>query len=395
MKKKLLCILILITMLLPVTVCCESVKPENGTVSYTYSFFPGNAITGAGSSDIKELMDTLKFRMIRQIGEKEDIYRLSLLSKEKEVFHITAQDSADGDYSLMCSLMGDHIFLCRKSQITEVILTFVQVLSDLKVLKGESLDKVNAIAGKAGSFLEQLSYTTNSSSADGAIDIMPYIDRVKNLASEINEYDIREDNEEYPTAVKKTEIILSENDMNNLVNSILNRLCTIPVIGDTLKEGKLQIGKQVITDAFIRKLFSQVHGPTVLDIFTDADDKVVLISLYWPDLSAFIDDPVFAGLKGICISINRYALENNELISDTRFDLIGGEKLLDIRLNKQHAQPIKKLPNKKVHDIGLMNSEQLWKTIKDMGLIIISNALDLVLNLPSCVFNALVGSIFH
>ena len=69
----------------------------------------------------------------------------------------------------------------------------------------------------------------------------------------------------------------------------LAKVNSISVLRERLQDGSLRIGKQVITDSFIRTLFQAMHGESTLDAYLDADGQLVGLVLNTPELDEIMD----------------------------------------------------------------------------------------------------------
>jgi hypothetical protein len=67
---------------------------------------------------------------------------------------------------------------------------------------------------------------------------------------------------------------------------------------------------------------------------------------------------------------------------------------MDVRLDKGPGRALSPMPMKKTHQVGEMNSTELFELIRSMGLLLARNAVNMVLVLPRCVFDLLIGKIF-
>ena len=67
---------------------------------------------------------------------------------------------------------------------------------------------------------------------------------------------------------------------------------------------------------------------------------------------------------------------------------------MSIRLDKGPGEPLTPLSMKNTHQVGEMNSVNMLELIHSMGLLIVRNAVNMVLVLPRCVFDMLIGKLF-
>ena len=233
-------------------------RAETESTRWLYTFIPREALEGEGTAAVNELLDALQLRMTRQLQDEELIFSVEVLSEGNLALSLTAQEDADEVFALACSLTGDNVLLCGREQIPSFLLTLVQVLADLKILRGESLERVNELARKAGNMLKNLASVANQPAETG-IDFTPYLRRLQEAATVYEEKVPDENDPSCPGAVKLYIYHLSEADLNSLVEMVLSKFCAVPVISEALSDGSLQIGNQVITDTYIRQLFASMQ----------------------------------------------------------------------------------------------------------------------------------------
>lgn len=393
MMKRILAFLLVLVILIPMAVTAESTS-----VAYTYSFEVGEALEGEGLEPVRELLDALQFRLTRQESPEANLYYVELLSDGELALSLTARDSASGEYGLQGSLTGKNVFICRKDQLGDFLGTLVQVLADLGILKDESLDRVRELAGRVGGMLENLT-AEGSGGTDTGVDLTPYLDQILSLASEseiltAEAGNLPEDTPEDITRV--TRFLLREADLVRLNEKLLGFVGSIPVLSDELKSGRLKIAGQVITDDFLRELVAGLKGDTELLLYENAEERLVKLTLTVPDMSELelVRGKAIADVTGLELVIDRME-ENGIQLSDTRIRVTGLEMdLIRIRLEKGPGQPVKDLNEKNHHQVGEMDSAELWDLIYSMGLTILGNAINVVLVLPKCVFDLLIDKIF-
>ena len=378
---------------------------ETKSVDYLYTFIPGTALEGEGSTFIIDLMNALQIRLTRQHGDEEDLYRVILISEGKDAFTLMAQDTKDGEYSLACSLLGKHLLKLRKDQLTDFLRTLVQILADLNILKGESLEKVDDIAVRLGNLLNKLEGSRDEEREIAVgIDLAPYMEFLDKYATDREETPMDPDNEEYPGAVVRRHYQLSEEDLNDFVGMGLAKVNSISVLRERLQDGSLRIGKQVITDSFIRTLFQAMHGESTLDAYLDADGQLVGLVLNTPELDEIMDEPELEGLitdedflriRGLKFTIHRENGEGLHRVSTMRVDVLGlDEMLVAIKMERTPGEKLTPPKGKEIHEVGELNSAELWDLLKSMWMTILAKAADLVLDLPRCVFDRVVDKLF-
>ena len=236
----------------------------------------------------------------------------------------------------------------------------------------------------------------DESGSDTVIDLQPYVDSLRALATSSEETVLPPGSPECPGAVRKTAYLLSEADMNALLDTLLSRALAVPVIGSYLQSGSLRIGRQRISADFFRDLFASLHGETVLTIWEGADGKAVRMDIRIPDISALVEDPDFSRVTGLLIDIDRSALSPDITSSITRVRLTGLEQdLITIAMEKGPGQNIRDPADRQVvHQVGDMSDEEFSRLFSGMYWTIMSEALKLVLSLPASVFNLLMDKVF-
>ncbi|MBQ3278821.1 MAG: hypothetical protein IJG94_06630 [Clostridia bacterium] len=395
--KRIVCLMIALMLMLPFAAAAA----ETISVAYTYTFEPGNALEGEGTEAITGLLNAIRIRMVRQNGETDKLYRIELISEGKVAFNLMAQDTADGEYALACSLLGNNQLRCRKEQMTSFLQTIVKVLADLNVLKGESLEKIDRLAVRAGNMLTRLENTTGDDMSLDGIDLTPFLRALNRYASNAEERALASDNTECPGAVKAQHYQLTEEDLNGLIEYVLGKVKAIPVIQEELASGRLYIGKQQITDTFIRQFFAAMHGETTMDLYEDEQDQIVRMEIGFPDLKGLaespeldglVTDPDFLNWSGISIQIDRVRGEGVALSSRTSIHLMGLETdLVAITLERTEGEPLEMPKAKKVHTVGELDSAEMWKLLKSMGNTIAWNGIDFILDLPEVVFKLIAS----
>ena len=377
---------------------------EESSRSFLYTFIPGTALEGEGTTFVNELLNAVQIRLTNQQGETEDLYRIDLISEGNEAFYLTAQDGEDGAFSIMCSLLGKNMLVLRLDQMTSFFRTLVQILGDLKLLRGESLQQVDALAERAGGLLTSFIEKAKSGGPDTGLNLDPYLELAKDWVSDAEETTLSPDNPECPGAVRKILYHLTEEDLNALVDLALGKLESIPVLAEELRSGRLMIGQQVITDRFIRELFRSMKGDTTLIMYENQQKKILKLTLNTPDiadlmnepaLADLLTDPEFARIRGLEILIRREETGPDTSVSITDIQVLGLDKsLMTVRLDKGPGAHLERLEAKKTHHVGEMDSEALWDTLKTMWVSIAAKGADLVLDLPRCVFDLLVDKVF-
>ncbi len=382
--------LMLILMLLPAALAGAQAE----STSWLYTFTPQDALEGKGTETINELLDALQLRMTRQLEDNNLIFQAEVLSEGDLAISITGQETPDEVFALQCSLTGDHVLLCQREQIPSFLLTLVQVLADRKILRGESLDRVSALARRGGDMLVNLTSTLNQP-AETITDYSGFLKQLRKAATAWEEKDLNGSDPDCPDAAKLYVYHLSEEDLNDLVNLVLGKFTAIPVLSNALSNGSLHIGKQVITDSYIRELFKSMHGESVLYQYDNADGQLVRLYLQTPDISALTEDPDFAKVTGVDLTITRTENPDGTSVSITDCVLPGLDKaVMRIRMDKQPGAALSPLSMKNTHQVGEMNSTEMMELIHSMGLLIVRNAVNMILVLPRCVFELLIDKLF-
>jgi len=389
MKKRILAWLLCLMMLVPGLGLAEE------PVSYLYTFVPGKILSGEGMEKVKEFLDAVQLHLTTDKREDETLAKVEILSYGETAFELRVRDAAEGTYSLYCSLTGENTLMCRKDQLQDFLMTIVQVLADLNILKDESLVKVSGVVSQIGKLVESITSQNKGDAPDTAIDLSPYLAQLESLATTAEKKELDGNDPACPGAVKATVYYLTEEDLLALVDTALQKINAIPVLSDELKSGRLKIGKQVITEGFIRNLFASMHGGTTLELYENADDELQTLRLRCPDISDLVEDPEFAKTRGVELNITREKKSENESVSTTSLTLIGLEgDLMTIRLEKGPGEHVEELPEKKVHQVGEMNSTELWELLRSLGFTILRNAANMVLVLPRVIFDLLVDKLF-
>ena len=388
--KKLACILLALLLCLS---ALGAAGESEGPVSYLYTFTPGKLLEGEGTEIVTELLSALQIQFISENAGGEKAAQIRLLSDGEEAFTLTARETSGGDYLLACSLLGDNVLRCHREQMESFMLTLVQMLANLNVFKGENLDKVNSMATR---FADLLDSTLNREAGkEAGINLTPYLEILSRKADSTEEGEPSEKDREELGAVKLTVYRLNEETRRELVSLGIGKLLKFPVIGSRLKAGVLKIGGQPVTEGQIREMFMDPPGETTVELATDAQDRPVRLTLYTPDISGQISNPALEGIRGAEIVIRRQDGENGAFVSNSTISLPGLEgELVSVRLDRGPWDPIPALPEKNVHDVGEMNSEELLKLVNSMKLVILKNAANMILSLPRCVFDMLGSKIF-
>lgn len=389
MKKTLSLLLILILACLPLLSLAEA-----DTTDYLYTFIPGNVLQGEGTQLIHDVMDAIAIQFTRQREDGGTIVRLRLISEGNEAFTLTAEESASGDFGLMCSLLGSNLLVCRRDQTESFLLTIVEMLADLNILKGDSLEKVEGLAKRAAAMLENYLSADNAEPESG-INLKPYLKVLEDGASESEVREIPPEERDSLGAVQVATYKLNEQERRELVDVALEKLNTFPVIGDELKSGNLRIGEQQITNEFIRKILSETPGEMKMEVYTDAEEKLVRLKLIIPDLTDLVTDPTFAKVQGVEMTIRREYGAGKQMSSVTTVSLPGLEgDLMTVKLNRSEGERIPELKAKKVREVGELNSRELWDLVMEMKWTIAGNAANFFLSLPKVIFDLVVDKIF-
>ena len=354
---------------------------------------PGTILEGEGTEDIRELMDAISLRITRQTGNGEKRVRLRLMSGKEEALSLAAEESTDGQFAIVCSLLGDNMLVCQRNQFASFLETLVQVLADLKLLNSDAQEKMNALANQAAGLLETYLEMEEDTGPQAGLNPQNYYHLIERMASSSEERMLETPDESCPDAVKVQTFLINEENRKKLVDLALKKAGGIPVVGDQLKSGNLRIGNQRITDTFIRELFDQMDGDILLEIYEDAEGTIVRMDVHTPDISELVTDPEFASIRGITILIRREETSEGR-VSETDLNVIGLDgSLMSIRVEETAGSAVPALSARKVHSVGEMDSAELWDLIRSMGFTITGNAMNMLLTLPRCVFDLVVGKI--
>ena len=318
------------------------------------------------------------------------------LTKGKDILSVRVRDSA-GECAFACSLLRNNTLAFRRDQLGSVLLSLVQYLGNSGILKNENLEIVRSAANALAGLIDNVVLNMDESGSDTVIDLQPYVDSLRALATSSEETVLPPGSPECPGAVRKTAYLLSEADMNSLMETLLSRALAVPVIGNHLLNGTLRIGKQRISADFFRQLFSSLRGETVLTFWEGADGRAVMMDIRIPDISAVVEDPDFSRVTGLLIRIDRSVLTADTTASVTTVRLTGLEQdLLTIAMEKGPGKSITDPADRQVvHDVGSMSDSEFNRLFSGMYWTIMSEALRLVLSLPAIVFNLLMDKFFH
>lgn len=394
MIRKWICMLMAVLLLIPAAAGLADSAPA-ATMNYLYTFFPGDILEGEGTEMITELMDAVQIRFIRQKTEGENLVRLSILSEGSEAFTMTATEKSGEEFTITCSLLGSNMLSLRREQLPSFLHTLVQMLEDSGLVKGESADQMHQLADRGAGLLEDYLNREPDSAPDTGIDLTPYLKILAGASSETTMREIPAEEQDEFGAVSVSTYLLNQEQRQKLVDLAMNKLLSIPVLGDQLKNGKLRIGKQVITDQFVRTMFAETPGEVALDVYLDGQGQLVRMVAHTPGLSELVEDPQFAKTEGVDISIVRKR-EGDHLTSVTTIRLIGLDgTLMTARLDRTPGEPVKPVKVKHIHQVGEMDSAQLMKLVRNMSITIAKNGMNMLLDLPRCVMDLLMDKLLH
>ena len=387
--RKLLCLLLVLA-LLPV-----SAAFADSPVCWRYKVTPGGALSGDGLQVVLDVLNAVQLDLTSQKDGNTLLGSAVFLTKGKDILSVRVRDSA-GECAFACSLLRNNTLAFRRDQLGSVLLSLVQYLGNSGILKNENLEIVRSAANALAGLIDNVVLNMDESGSDTVIDLQPYVDSLRALATSSEETVLPPGSSDCPGAVRKTAYLLSEADMNALLDTLLSRALAVPVIGSYLQSGSLQIGRQRISADFFRDLFASLHGETVLTIWEGADGKAVRMDIRIPDISALVEDPDFSRVTGLLIDIDRSALSPDITSSITRVRLTGLEQdLITIAMEKGPGQDIRDPADRQVvHQVGDMSDEEFSRLFSGMYWTIMSEALKLVLSLPASVFNLLMDKVF-
>lgn len=395
MFRKWLCLLLTLLLAFPAVTGLAEGRPADGeTLEYLYSFAPGSLLEGEGTEKIKELLEAIQIRFLRQKTGNDDTIRLELISEGEEAFSLTAGETAGEEFALTCSLLGGNKLTLRRAQLSSFLLTLVQALGEQGFLKGNNLVKMSALADKAGKVLGDYLDKEPEDAPDTGIDITPYLDRLTGRTTAVERREIPPEEQDGSGAVVVTSYLVSAEQRKALVNRAMDKASKLPVIGDQLNNGSLRIGEQVITEGFVRSVLGDTPGEVTMDVWQDADGQLVRLLLRIPDVSEYVTDPKFAQMQGVEMAIARTRGEGKELNSVTTFRLPGLEgDLLTMTLVRTPGESIPPMKGDKVHAVGDMNSEELAELLRSMAWTIVGNMLNTLVTLPRCIAEMLMRRI--
>ena len=395
MIRKWLCLFLTFLLVLPAAAGpAESAAADCETLEYLYSFAPGTLLEGEGTGKIKELLEAVQVRFVRQKTGNDNTIRLQLISEGDEAFSLTAGQTAGEEFALVCSLLGDNKLTLRRDQLSSFLLTLVRALGEQGFLKGNNLAKMSALADRGGKVLMDYLDKEPEEAPDTGIDITPYLKKMTGSAIAAEQREIPPEEQDGSGAVTVTSYLVSEEQRKEFMNRAMDKIVKLPVIGDQLNNGSLRIGGQVITEEFVRSVLGDTPGEVTMDIWQGPDGQLVRFLMHIPDVSGFVTDPQFAKMQGVELSIARTAGEGKELTSVTTFRLPGLEgDLLTMTLVRTPGEAIPPIKGDKVHEVGDMNSEELAGLLRSMGWTIIANAANMIVTLPFCVAELLIRKI--
>ena len=388
--RKWLCLFLSLLLVFP-AVSGLANNQDGETLEYLYSFTPGTVLEGEGTEMIRELLEQVLIRFTRQKTAQDDIIRLQLISNGEEAFSLTAGEMGGEEFALMCSLLGNNKLTLKRNQISSFLTTLVQALGEKGLLKGNNLDKMNAIADRGGKIINNYLDNAPENAPDTGIDITPYLDKLTSQATLVEQREIPPEEQDGSGAVIMSSYLLSEKQRRELVNRAMDKVSKLPVIGDKLNDSSLKIGEQVITEKFLRDVFGKTPGEVAMDVWQDEDGQLVRLLLHLPDLSGVVTDPEFAKTEGIELAIARTKGEGKHLTSVTTLRLLGLEgNLVTMTLERKPGADIPPMKAGKVHAVGEMNSAELAELIRSMGWTIIANAGNMILTLPDVIARVLI-----
>ncbi len=366
------------------------------SVNWLYSFSAGDILSGGEMDGVRDFLDAVRVSLTSQKRDGLTSGEATLLSGNKPAFTMRAALSDSGEMGLYCSLTGNCTLMCRKDQLNDFLANIVRMLGERSILKESGLTQAEHLAESAGSALVRMIET--GARQDLQIGINPdlYLNLIGSLASETEARELDGQDPECPGAVLKRTWILTEQELNALVDLGIRKLKRVPLLSDEFEKGSLRIGGQPVTEAFLRDLFASMQGETTLEAFQDAEGRVVLMRLHTPDIRDIIDDPTFSRVRGVSFSVTRSENpQEGRQESLTEMKLIGLEgTLLSVRMQKGPGADIPDLPSKKVYRVGDMNTQELWDLIQSLRFTIATNAISMILDLPRIVFDTLVDRIF-
>ena len=326
MIRKWICLFLILLLVFPaVSGLAESAAAESETLEYLYTFAPGTLLEGEGTEKIKELLEAIRIRFTRQKTESDDTIRLQLISEGDEAFSLTAGETAGEEFALVCSLLGDNKLTLHRDQLSSFLLTLVQALGEQGFLKGNNLTKMSALADRGGKVLRDYLDREPEEAPETGIDITPYLKKLTGSATAVEQREIPPEERDESGAAIVTSYRVTEEQRKEFIDRSMDKVVKLPVIGDQLNNGSLRIGGQVITEEFIRSAFGDTPGEVTMDIWQDADGRLVRFLMHIPDVSGFVTDPQFAQMQGLELSIARTVGEGKDLVSVTTFRLPGLE----------------------------------------------------------------------
>ncbi|MBQ9252215.1 MAG: hypothetical protein IJ188_06235 [Clostridia bacterium] len=366
---------------------------EAGPMVWNYSFAAGEALQGEGMDKIKEFFDAVQIRLTMERRAEASLGEAALISYGKPVLTLrAAANEAAESFGIYCSLMGECALMCRQDQVEDFLMTLVQMLGDLSILKPSGREQAENLARKAASMIMTIVENTEGGNPAALMDLDFYARQAMEALAESETEAL--DPGENEGATEKQTWHLSEAELNALVQTGLGKIRRVPILSEAFAEGRIRIGETAITENLLLEMAAETHGDTTLTVYTDGEGRVTRMRVVIPDLSDALGDPALAGLEGVEMTTVR----PEENTTETSLGLLGladmEGTLMTIRTEKSEGAAIPDLPTGKIYQVGEMDSGEMWQMIRGLGLTIAANAVNLIMDLPRIVFDTLVDRLF-
>lgn len=361
---------------------------------WRYSFAAGEMLEGEGMDAVREALDAIQVELASEQQADRQMGQAVLLSYGKPVFTLRAAAAGGDSFGLYCSLLGNCTLQCRQDQVDTFLLTLVEMLGERSLLKEDSLAQAKVLAGKTGDLILKAVRAQEEGALSAGLDLNTVLQQLRSRATAVETAELDGTAEECPGARWRQDWLLSEEDLNLLASSALEKVRKIPFLGTALEEGRIRIGSQTVTEPFLREVIRSAEGDITLTVYLDGEERVLRMCLRMPGAFRQIPDPVFSRMQGLEFLVEREENAGTQ-VSRTVLRPVGLEgTLLTLRMEKSAGEGIPPLPDKKVYQVGEMTGSQLWDLIQSLGLVIAGNALNLIMELPRIVFDTMIDRLF-
>ena len=187
---------------------------SEGAVSWLYSFSAGDALSGKDMNKMKDFLDAVQVRLSAEERDQQSLAEAELLSYGKTVFTLRAAIYDEQEnLGLYCSLMGDCTLECRQDQVSDFLMTVIQMLADRNILKKDSLEQAGNLAQRAGNLVTSLVQSHGRSDPSLLLDLNYYLKLAESRFSAVESTELEIGNDECPGALLRRTWLLSEEDL--------------------------------------------------------------------------------------------------------------------------------------------------------------------------------------